>query len=126
MRRIIFVDDDRISTFLLSNIFDHLGIEGERIAFLSGNLFLEWLECQPYETEEILLFLDIMMPEMDGWQVMESLKGHRTCQKIFVIMVSSSLDPNDRKRALQNELVLEYIEKPVKVEDLEKLRIFLT
>ncbi|WP_185211775.1 MULTISPECIES: response regulator [Sphingobacterium] len=125
MFRIILVDDDKISSFLLEKMLEYLKMGNVFEKFLNGSEFLNWLDLQQDNDHSYLVFLDIMMPIMDGWEVMERLKRHRLCKRVSVIMVSSSLSPSDRKMAMENGMVLEYLTKPVRLNELERLRTFL-
>ncbi len=125
MFRIILVDDDKISSFLLEKMLEYLKMGNVFEKFLNGSEFLNWLDLQQDHDHSYLVFLDIMMPIMDGWEVMEGLKRHRLCKRVSVIMVSSSLSPWDRKMAMENGMVLEYLTKPVRLNELERLRTFL-
>lgn len=106
--KILLVDDDSIFLTLakiniervLPDAAIHTASNGEEaMAFLMG--------------EEVdYIFLDLNMPIMDGWELLEELsKYNKTKQKIFV--VSSSIDPSDRKKAEENPLVTSMVEKPL-------------
>lgn len=125
MNRIILVDDDTISTFLLSSLLEHLGMGHVHAKFINGAEFLEWLDSQQEDGARYVVFLDIMMPVMDGWEVMERLERNRLARSISVVMVSSSLDPTDRKKAIAHGMVLDYITKPVRAKELERLGTFM-
>ncbi len=69
-----------------------------------------------------IVFLDINMPDMAGWDVLETFSTFNGLMKQFTIfMVSSSTDPRDKKRADENLLVADYIEKPITVEKIKNI-----
>jgi CheY-like chemotaxis protein len=74
--------------------------------------------------EKTLIFLDLNMPIMNGWEFLEELKNlNDTLQlsyKIFVL--SSSINPDDRKKAENNPLVTGYLSKPLSIEILEQIK----
>lgn len=62
------------------------------------------------------------MPDMTGWDVLETFNTFNGLMKQFTIfMVSSSTDPRDKKRADENLLVADYIEKPITVEKTKNI-----
>jgi DNA-binding response OmpR family regulator len=64
-----------------------------------------------------LILLDIMMPQMDGWEVLKLLRVDDATSEIPVAMVSARTDPKDRVLGLQ-EGAVDYICKPFALEDL--------
>ena len=81
---------------------------------------LEAMECLREHKGE-LLFLDLPMPGMDGYQVLEAIKNERI--NIMTIVVSADIQPEARKIILSYENVLEFIPKPL---DKNKLLDLLT
>ena len=70
-----------------------------------------------------LIFLDIRMPEQDGFDFLESFQNldmaiRTKCQ---IVMLSSSIDPEDHRRATDNPYVVEFINKPLTASALQKL-----
>jgi DNA-binding response OmpR family regulator len=64
-----------------------------------------------------LVLLDIMMPQMDGWEVLKLLRVDDATATIPVAMVSARTDPKDRVQGLQ-EGAADYICKPFALDDL--------
>lgn len=59
-----------------------------------------------------LLLLDLNMPVMDGWEVLDALRQHPEI-KIRVAILSSSVDPEDQARASRYPNVIGYLSKPL-------------
>ena len=70
-----------------------------------------------------MIFLDINMPGLTGWDFLEAYKSLTKEQqvKIIIIMLSTSADPNDLSRADNDPNVTEYRSKPLTVEVLEEI-----
>jgi CheY-like chemotaxis protein len=72
-------------------------------------------EGEKYNTLPCTVFLDINMPILSGWDVLDKLEkiinAGTTAFNIYI--VSSSIDPDDKTRAAQHPLVKGYIEKPL-------------
>lgn len=68
-----------------------------------------------------VILLDLNMPIMDGWQFLEEITKIPTVQKIFIYIVSSSIDPADIQRAQQYSVVNNYVIKPVTMNGLKEI-----
>jgi adenylate cyclase len=77
---VLVVDDDETNRKILS---DRLEAEGHKVSVAeNGRRALEMLQAQPFD----LVLLDILMPEMDGYQVLKYLKSDATARDIPVIV----------------------------------------
>ena len=104
--RILVVDDNKVNRLLLSRHIDLLGHRFELAE--NGLVALEKLRSGPFD----LLLLDIEMPELDGFAVLEQLKADRTLRDIPVIVTSSLEGMENIVRCI--ELGAEdYLPKPV-------------
>lgn len=131
MERIICVDDDPLCLFLAE-----LTIKGSCMAneillaesapaaiSLLNNLFSidDHLELQEPST---VIFLDINMPGMNGWDFLETFE--KDFQHLFglvrIFILSSSIDTADMIRSKQYRSVSDYIAKPLTVDILNKLK----
>jgi len=80
---LLIVDDNEISRDLLTR---HLQRQGHRVTVAeNGRQALEMMQAHPFD----LVLLDIMMPEMNGYQVLQLLKDHETWREIPVIIISA-------------------------------------
>ena len=108
------VDDDRIflslAQLVIKSVFDDVDI----VTSKNGLEGLMNLEKEPPN----ILFLDINMPVMDGWEFLSALKekGDEILFPIFI--TSSSVDPEDREKAERHPLVKGFIEKPITKEKI--------
>ncbi len=117
-KRILILDDDSLHnvfcTLLIKKRFPDLNME--IIGFtnpLEGFTYIETeYQINPVKT---ILFLDIDMPFLNGWQVLDRLKLiHTFIMKYFSIYIlSSSIDTRDIKLAKESELAKDYLEKPL-------------
>ena len=81
--RLLIVDDNKVNRLLLSRSVE---LQGHRFALAeNGRVALEKLRAEPFD----LLLLDIEMPELDGFAVLEQLKADRQLRDIPVIVTSS-------------------------------------
>ncbi|NTU79286.1 MAG: hybrid sensor histidine kinase/response regulator [Chloroflexales bacterium] len=103
--RILVVDDDRINRLLLCSL---LKTEGhEAAAAEDGRRALEILAERPFD----VVLLDLVMPEIDGFQVLASIKADPALQHIPVIVISALDEKANVVRSIEMGAA-DYLEKP--------------
>jgi two-component system, OmpR family, alkaline phosphatase synthesis response regulator PhoP len=107
----LVVDDDRLLLRLVELNLSKLGIK----VILADN-GQEALRLAQEERPDVIL-LDIMMPRMDGYEVIRQLKDSEETRAIPVIMLTAKSNLVDRRRCRELGAV-EYITKPFRLEDL--------
>ncbi|HCI80768.1 MAG TPA: hypothetical protein DHW02_13875 [Ktedonobacter sp.] len=80
---LLIVDDNSMNRIMLSRYTTKLGYRATLVE--NGRKALEKLQNEPFD----LVLLDVQMPEMDGYQVLEEMKGHSSLREIPVIMISA-------------------------------------
>lgn len=115
------VDDDKIFHFLMGIMLKETDISSSPICLQNGEQFLQWWHGQKDSSEAFLIFLDLNMPLVDGWQVLDNLKSENS-ENIFVVIITSSIDPKDRKRAQSYPMVINFMVKPIVLQNLIDLR----
>ncbi len=81
--RILAVDDNRLNRLKLAR---GLELQGHSVALAEdGRQALDMLKAEPFD----LVLLDILMPELDGYQVLEAMKADSALREIPVIVVSA-------------------------------------
>ncbi|MEP1094017.1 MAG: response regulator [Cyclobacteriaceae bacterium] len=108
IKRILLVDDDDIFLVLGTITIEKLFPEAEIFTVPHGEEALDFLQ----ENDVDIMFLDLNMPILDGWEVLEEL-AKRERKRMAIFVVTSSIDPSDRQKANSNPLVYDLIEKPL-------------
>ncbi len=123
LKCILLIDDSELSTFYHKFILEKVQCTEQIISFQNGKEALNYMiNCsQKGETLPELIFLDINMPVMDGWQFLEEFKQFKSNHKVVTIMLSSSVLLNDKVRALKYDFVRDYITKPLKEENVNEI-----
>lgn len=104
--RLLVVDDNKVNRLLLSR---NLELLGHRVAAVeNGRVALETLRREPFD----LALLDIEMPEMDGFEVLEQIRGDLALRDVPVI-VTSSLEGIDNVVRCIELGAEDYLPKPV-------------
>ena len=110
--KILLVDDDMRNNIALSSVLRKQG--AEVIMADNGKLAIERLE----ETNDIdLVLMDIMMPVMDGYAAMKSIRSNRKFNGLPIIALTAKAMAEDRKKCIDAG-ANDYLSKPI---DLEKL-----
>jgi DNA-binding response OmpR family regulator len=109
--KILIVDDEADILHFLELVLRERGYEVTTAA--SGREAIELAR----KVRPDLMLLDIMMPQMDGWEVLKLLRVDELTAQIPVAMVSARTDPKDRVQGLQ-EGAVDYICKPFSLDDL--------
>ena len=113
----ILVVDDEEDILLLCRV--NLEFEGYRVVTASSGL--EGLRLAQ-EVHPGMILLDVMMPSMDGWHVLEALKGDESTAQIPVVMLTARVQGEDQMRGWSGGAT-DYIMKPFSpVALLETLR----
>lgn len=107
----LVVDDDRLFLRLVELNLGKLGIR-----VLLAESGPEALRLATSERPDIIL-LDLMMPQMDGYEVMRQLKACEETRKIPVVMLTAKSSQSDRLRCEEMGIAA-YITKPFRLEDL--------
>ncbi|WP_342563530.1 response regulator [Paenibacillus sp. FSL R7-0345] len=111
-KQILLVDDDMRNIFALSSVLEGYNME---ISFAQNGLeALAHLEQHP-ETQ--LVFMDIMMPEMDGYETMKRIRGNPAYDHIVIIALTARALEEDRTKCLQAG-ASDYISKPINTTQL--------
>ena len=118
---ILLVDDDPVSNFLAKKNLEKLGFKHVDTVE-NGQEALDYLDYQAPD----LLFLDLNMPVMDGLEFLKKIKEKDLLDKIRVIVLTSSIRPEDKAKSLNYENVLDYVEKPLNEEKIERLLLKLS
>jgi CheY-like chemotaxis protein len=112
-REVLVVDDDRIALMLHSRILIKTSYCDSTKEFLNGALAHEYIRTHDEAEKTFILFLDINMPIMSGFDLLDHLVKKPPLAKIGVYMVTSSIDPDDKLKAAEYGIVKGYLGKPL-------------
>ena len=119
--RILIGEDDFEDQFILEEFFQDNGVK-DQIAFeRNGKKVIEYLEQIPTaDNLPDLIVLDLNMPILNGTQTLFELKNHQRFQGIPVIIYSTSDNEHEKRKCL-NFGAVDYLVKPVSVDEGEKM-----
>lgn len=123
---VIIIDDDEIITYMQKSLVEECGLASEPRTFADGKDALNFFKEQDPAGKAFLLLLDINMPEMSGWEFLDSIKTLSSYGMfdLYVIMVTSSVNSDDKRTALRYDEVIGFIEKPMDLAICAKIKEF--
>ncbi|MBO9618060.1 MAG: response regulator [Niabella sp.] len=118
---VMIVDDDPVFTKIAGLMLKMAGFNQLQHTCHNGQDALEILVQRSSMELAFLIFLDINMPVLDGWGVLDALKDYPYKKNIYVVMATSSIAQTDKDRASAYDCVISYLIKPLRREDLSVL-----
>lgn len=126
---ILVVDDDEPTNFFTNLIIEESGLVNHVKIVQSGPEALDYLvksesgDDENYPSPD-LIFLDINMPAMDGWEFLDEykqIKKSTDLDKVIIVMLTTSLFPEDRAKASQMQEISGFENKPLTAENFERI-----
>jgi len=119
-RTVLLVDDDARNIFTLSSVLERRGMNV--LTATTGKEAIQLLDATP---EVAIVLMDIMMPEMDGYQTMQAIRSNREYRRLPIIALTAKAMKGDREKCLEAG-ASDYLAKPVNTEQLlSALRMWL-
>lgn len=125
---VMLIDDSEIDNFINQKMIEGCNFAEKIYVHTSSKSALEFLANferahLPEDLIPEIIFLDINMPIMDGFQFAEEFG--KSCPKIYdkikIVFLTSSLNPVDQKRAMNVRGVYSFLNKPLGKDHLDKL-----
>ncbi len=128
IKRLLCVDDDNITLTLIKLVVNKASFAEEIITKHNGKEALDYYiglsENIPSENYPELIFLDLNMPVMGGWDFLEEFtkKLYLKFNKTRVVILSSSTDPEEKARAKNYPMIVDYLPKPITISVLNNIK----
>lgn len=122
---VLLVDDDNDCNFFHKRLLVKMGCAEEIITAENGLEAIHFLEsCNNNNPRwPAIIFLDINMPKMNGWEFLERYKkfDEQTKEKMVIVVLTTSLNPDDKEKASRIGEVKGYYNKYLTYEALEQI-----
>ena len=120
----VLIDDSDIDLFIQRRFLEVYNFSNELIQYKSAAEALNWLNKLNGEPAPDVIFLDLNMPETDGFGFLKGFDElpEKITNKSKIVVLTSSNSSKDRDQAFENKNVIQFITKPLKQTDIEELR----
>ena len=119
-KKVLVVDDDVRNIFALSSVLERRGME-----VLTAGTGFEAIEKLDATDDVAIVLMDIMMPEMDGYQTMQAIRQKPALRRLPIVALTAKAMKGDREKCLDAG-ASDYLAKPVNTEQLlSALRLWL-
>ena len=131
LEQILCVDDDPITLMLCKKVIVKASFSKEIITSQNGEEALQYFNTLKYAATEHptknhpqLIFLDLNMPVMGGWEFLDHFNSLEFSEfkNIKVIVLSSTIDPEDIEKSKTYPMVIDFLSKPITSTMLEYLK----
>lgn len=128
MRRLVektvLIDDSDIDLFIQRRFLEVYNFSAELLLYKSAEEALGWLKNINGEAAPDIIFLDLNMPEIDGFSFLRNFKDlpEKIKHKSKIVVLTSSNSSKDREQAFSFKNVIQFITKPLKQTDIEELK----
>lgn len=120
--KVLIIDDDDIVLFLHKTFAKTSGFVSEPMVSRSGQTAFDYLKVHDDANTTFLLLLDINMPRMNGWELLDAINERNFSAQIFVVIVTSSINIADQKKAKLYNRIIDFRKKPITTNVLTELK----
>lgn len=120
----VLIDDSDIDLFIQRRFLEVNNFSDRLVSYKSAREALNWLGNTRGDPAPDVIFLDLNMPEVDGFAFLKSFESlpDPVTTKSKIVVLTSSNSSKDCEQAMQNKNVIKFLTKPLKDSDIEELK----
>lgn len=122
---VAIIDDDRVFQKITWMKITRKNYARKVLMFSDGDQAIRFIRDNATKPDELpdIILLDLNMPVMDGWDFMDAFVKIRPHigKKITIYVATSSVNPEDQRRAIEVSAVTDYVIKPISDDNLYRL-----
>ena len=116
--RVLLVEDNEVFNYLSKRALENLDFDIELSTTMDGDEALEHIQRSGCPD---LIFLDVKMPRMNGFEFLEAFSEIPDNGHTRIFMLTSTIRTEDKKMAMQHKNVVGYLEKPLNKEKVQQV-----
>jgi CheY-like chemotaxis protein len=120
--KVLIVDDDPIFVMMHKLRVKTSSIDNDPQTHWDGKTALDAINSDVENVHDYLLLLDINMPIMNGWELLNEIQKAPNANKVHVVMVSSSIDFRDKEKAMEYPQVIGFYEKALSADTCMEIK----
>ncbi|WP_163399375.1 response regulator [Flavobacterium fluviatile] len=129
LEQILCIDDDPITLMLSKKVISKAGFSEVIITAQNGEEALSYFNALKYSKDQPikkpqLIFLDLNMPVMGGWEFLDhfTTPDYNQFNSVSVIVLSSTINPEDLAKSKKYPIIIDFLSKPITLQMLEYLK----
>ncbi|MEN9909175.1 MAG: hypothetical protein RLZZ540_2324 [Bacteroidota bacterium] len=116
---ILCIDDDPITLMLCKKVITKTSFSNTIATAKNGEEALQYFNSIINNNDETklpqLIFLDLNMPVMDGWEFLDNFSTNKysSVNSTKIVVLSSTIDPEDFEKSKKYKMVIDFLSKPI-------------